>query len=254
MLPDERRMAIFDYVKKNMSATTDELSNAFGVSASTVRRDLEFLASKNLIKRTHKGAVINSPHAESSFLVNYNYMREEKKLIAKKAITYINSGDFIALSGGTTSYFLADEIINSELTDLTILTHSINIAMLMLESKKEFNLILAGGVPRKGSYECVGDLTISVFKLFNIDKYFMGVNGISIKGGISFDSYEEAAVARETLKSCRSVYVIADNSKFGIVCPSKVADVNEVDYIITDGNISKEVMMTFTKAGANIKT
>ena len=197
MLPDERRMAIFDYVKKNMSATTDELSNAFGVSASTVRRDLEFLASKNLIKRTHKGAVINSPHAESSFLVNYNYMREEKKLIAKKAITYINSGDFIALSGGTTSYFLADEIINSELTDLTILTHSINIA---------------------------------------------------------FDSYEEAAVARETLKSCRSVYVIADNSKFGIVCPSKVADVNEVDYIITDGNISKEVMMTFTKAGANIKT
>lgn len=68
MLTDERRMAIFEYIKKNFSATTEELAEHFNVSTSTIRRDLENLASKKLIKRTHKGAVVNSLTPKVVFL------------------------------------------------------------------------------------------------------------------------------------------------------------------------------------------
>jgi len=251
MLADERRMAIFEYIKKNFSATTEELANHFNVSTSTIRRDLENLASKKLIKRTHKGAVINSPHAESSFLVNYNYMREEKKLIAKKAMAFINNDEFIALSGGTTSYMLATELINSELQGLKIITNSINIATLILESKKDFVLIMAGGIPRKGSYECVGEFTLRTIRAFNIDKFFMGVNGISIEGGISFASFDEASVARELMSRSREKYVIADHTKFEVTKPARVAEIAEVDAIITDA-IPEETKFSYTQLGARI--
>ncbi|MDK2952239.1 MAG: DeoR family transcriptional regulator, fructose operon transcriptional repressor [Kosmotogales bacterium] len=234
MLTDERRRAIFENIKKNMSITTDELSNIFNVSPSTIRRDLEYLASKNLIKRTHKGAIFNSPHAEGDFLSNYNYMKKEKNLIAKKALNFINDKDFIALSGGTTSYFLAEELINSELQDLTLLTHSVNIAVLILESKKEFKLVLAGGIPRKGSYECVGEITLRIIKNFNIDKYFLGVNGVSLESGVSFANMDEAIVSQELIRRSKDTYVLADRTKFDVTKPFRISDFEDISAIITD--------------------
>src|SRR6056297_897933 len=128
MLAEERRMAIFKYIKAKNSAKTEELIRTFDVSGSTIRRDLETLAMKKLIIRTHKGAVLNSTNVETEFLMNYNQHREEKGEIAKKGLALINEGDFIGLSGGTTAYILANEIIKSPLHSLSILTNSINTA------------------------------------------------------------------------------------------------------------------------------
>ncbi|WP_456398842.1 DeoR/GlpR family DNA-binding transcription regulator [Mesoaciditoga sp.] len=234
MLTNDRRLKIFEYIKRNISATTSELSKKFNASGSTIRRDLEYLAKKNLIIRLHNGAMVNSPHAESGFIFNYNRMQEEKKLIAKKALNFIEDYDFIALSGGTTCYTLATEILNSPLEGLTILTNSINITTLILESVKDFQVIVTGGIPRKGTYECVGEITLNTIRKFNIDKFFVGVNGISIKGGVSFSNIQEAEVAKEVHAHSRKTYVIADHTKFGVVKPARLIDFSEIDTIITD--------------------
>lgn len=234
MLTNDRRLKIFEYIKRNTSATTNELSEKFGASGSTIRRDLEYLAKKNLIIRTHNGAMVNSPHAESGFLFNYYRMQEEKKIIAEKAVKFIEDYDFIALSGGTTSYMLATEILNSSLQGLTILTNSINITSLILESVKDFQVIVTGGVPRKGTYECVGEITLRTIRKFNIDKFFLGVNGISLKGGISFSNLQESEVAKEIHDHSRETYVIADHTKFGLTKPARLIDLSEINTIITD--------------------
>ncbi|PNR98410.1 hypothetical protein X927_08965 [Petrotoga mexicana DSM 14811] len=252
MLSDERRKQIFDYIKRKASVTTKELENQFEVSGSTIRRDLNYLASKKLIIKTHKGAILNVPQAETSFYTNYNYMTLEKKEIAKKAMNFIRDGDFISLSGGTTCYFLAKEIVASNLAELTILTNSLNVALLIIDSNKYFQVIVSGGIPKKGSYECVGQITISAIRNFNIDKYFVGVNGISISGDISFTFMDEAAIAQEINKNAKETYVISDHSKFGKSNMVKFAKLDEVTGIITDSQIPEDVKRLYLEKGANI--
>ncbi len=234
MLTSDRKLKIFEYIKRNTSATTEELSKVFGVSTSTIRRDLEYLANKKLVIRIHNGAMVNSPHAESGFLFNYHKMQQEKRLIAKKAVKLINDYDFIALSGGTTCYILALEILDSTLEGLTILTNSINITTLILESMKDFRVIVAGGIPRKGTYECVGEITLNVIRQFNIDKFFVGVNGISTEGGVSFSNVQEAEVAREIMRHSRKVYIVADHTKFGVTKPARLMELSEAENVVTD--------------------
>ncbi len=234
MLSEERRMKIFEHLKSKTSATTNELIEKFAVSGSTIRRDLEYLEDKHLIRRTHSGAVVNAPYTEGNFIVNYNFMREEKKIIAGKALKLIEENDFIALSGGTTSYMLALEIINSSLKELTILTNSVNISNLIIESVKDFRLILTGGIPRKGTYECIGEIALRTIRNFNIDKFFVGVNGISLEGGITFSNIEEAEIAKEIHSRSSKTYVIADHTKFGVVKLARTLEITEVDGIITD--------------------
>lgn len=251
MLTHERQMEIFNYLKKNQSATTDELAKKFEISGSTVRRDLEALSEKKLIIRTHNGAVLNSPHVETSFAVAYNLMKKEKETIASKALNLVENGDFIALSGGSTAYILAKELVNSEIHELAVLTNSINIATLILESKKSFNLIVAGGVPRKGSYECIGEITTSIIRQFNIDKFFMGVNGIDIHGGISFSSIEEAEVSKAIFYQSRKTFIIADHTKFSVINRARISDITRPDIIITD-ELPEEIENEFILNGAKI--
>ena len=252
MLSEERRMKIFEYLKSKTSATTDELIEKFNASGSTIRRDLEYLANKQLIRRTHSGAIVNTPYTEGSFIVNYNFMKEEKQKIAKKALKLIENNDFIALSGGTTSYMLALEIIDSSLRDLTILTNSVNISTLIIESIKDFRLILTGGIPRKGSYECIGEIALRTIRNFNIDKFFVGVNGISIEGGITFSNMEEAEIAKEIHSRSRETYVIADHTKFGVVKRIRTFEINQIDSIVTDC-VSEDFMKKIKGLKSNLE-
>ncbi len=251
MLVDERRMKIFEYLKKKGSATTEELSRHFSVSGATIRRDLAYLARKNLIIRTHNGALFKKESPESNFLTNYNFMRQEKELIAKKAIDLIEEGDFIALSGGSTTYILAKRLLESHLHELTIITNAINIATLFIEGTKEYKVILAGGIPKKGFYECVGEMSHAIVKKFNIDKFFVGANGISLKGGISFFDLEEAEVSRTMHAHSAKTYILVDHTKFGVTRKIRAFEFSEVDLIITD-NLSPQIRKEFEKEGIKI--
>jgi DeoR/GlpR family transcriptional regulator of sugar metabolism len=251
MLTEERRMEIFKYIKRNNSAETETLINTFKVSGSTIRRDLEYLASKNLIVRTHKGAVLNATNVETDFIMSFNQNLKEKTMIAKKALNLINEGDFIGLSGGTTVYLLGKEIIKSPIHNLTILTNSISTATLFLESEKSYEIILAGGPPIKGTYECVGDFAIHIINSFNLDKYFFGVNGINIEDGISFNNFAESQVCRTLINRSLKSYVIADHSKFGIRKPSRVCPLSLLSGIITD-ELDKNSIEKFRTEGIKI--
>ncbi len=251
MLVDERRMKIFEYLKEKGSATTEELAARFSVSGATIRRDLAYLSKRNLITRTHKGALIEKRNPETNFLINYNFMKQEKEIIAEKALEFIAEGDFIALSGGSTAYIFAKRLIASSVKNLTIITNAINIATLFIESIKSFKVILAGGVPKKGFYECVGEMTHKIIKNFNIDKFFVGTNGISLEGGISFYDLEEAEVTRAMQKYSKKTYLMVDHTKFGLTQKVRALEFKDVDLIITD-KVSEKIKKEFRERGIKI--
>ncbi|MEA2067211.1 MAG: DeoR/GlpR family DNA-binding transcription regulator [Thermotogota bacterium] len=227
-------MKILDYLKKHTSLTTRKLSKLLNVSENTIRRDLRFLDNQGLINRDRNGAMISTFHPETNFLLNLKKMKDEKTIIAKKAINIIKEGELIAFSGGTTTYSVATELENVPLTDLTIITNTVNIAQYLLDSRKHFKVILTGGIPREGFYECTGIIAERVVKQFNIDKFFMGVNGISEQGGFSFFDLEEAEIAQTFLQQSKETYVVADSSKYDLTQKTKVADFTDVKGVISE--------------------
>jgi DeoR/GlpR family transcriptional regulator of sugar metabolism len=227
-------MKILDYLKKHTSLTTRKLSKLFNVSENTIRRDLRFLDNQGLINRDRNGAMISTVHPETNFLLNLKKMKDEKSIIAKKAINIIKEGELIAFSGGTTTYSVATELENVPFTDLTIITNTVNIAQHLLDSRKHFKVILTGGIPREGFYECTGIIAERVVKQFNIDKFFMGVNGISEQGGFSFFDLEETEIARTFLQQSKETYVVADCSKYDSTQKNKVADLTDVTGVISE--------------------
>ena len=110
---------------------------------------------------------------------------------------------------------------------------------------KDFKLILTGGIPRKGSYECIGEIALRVIRNFNIDKFFVGVNGVSVKHGVTFSCMEEAEIAKEIHSHSEKTYVITDHTKFGIIKSVRTMEISEIDGIITDfvpENFKKEIL------------
>ncbi|TYB88117.1 MAG: hypothetical protein FXF54_10605, partial [Kosmotoga sp.] len=198
------------------------------------------------------GAMISSIHPETNFLLNYNKNKAEKETIAEKVLEIINEGELIAFSGGSTTYMAAVALEDSSFQNLTIITNTVNIAQRLLESRKSFKIILTGGIPREGFYECAGSIAERVIRQFNIDKFFMGVNGISPEGGFSFFDLEEAEIARTFLSQSKQTYVLADSSKFDSIKQIKVADFSEVTGVVSD-HISPKYRALFEENNLEVK-
>ena len=228
MISEIRRKQILEILRRDNNVVTKELSKMFNVSLMTIRRDLKQIEELGYIKRTYKGAIIEELGTELSFMDKTLKYREEKERIAKKAVEYIQESDFIALTGGSTTFQLALSLIKSDITDLTILTNSINIAAKLID-RKGFHVIVAGGPMREKSYECVGESVLKTINQYNIGKFFLGVNGLSIKGGVSVSNIEESTVAQTTLKRSLMNIVIADNTKVGHNRMGYVCEIGDID-------------------------
>ncbi|MCD4670678.1 MAG: hypothetical protein K8S14_09560 [Actinomycetia bacterium] len=167
---------------------------------------------------------------------------EEKKKIAKISKKYINNGDVIYISGGTTTLELAKLLYDFEY--LVVFTNAINILQ-ELAHHKNIKIKLFGGDFRKKTYSLVGQDTISQMRNYNFKKSFLGANGLSLDKGVTTPNELEAKVDRELAKESKETFLLVDYSKFGIVAYSKICDLEEIDFIITDRKVDKVFMNKF---------
>src|SRR5919106_4350379 len=89
-----------------------ELAERFGVSLVTVRKDLERLERRRLLRRVRGGAVPAPSPDEGSFEIRLNVHVAEKTAIAKEAARMVRDGDAIAVDGSTTCYYLIKELLD----------------------------------------------------------------------------------------------------------------------------------------------
>lgn len=251
MLAEVRRQKILEYIRKKTAVTTSELCDIFKVSRMTIRRDLKHLEEKGYIRATYNGAILELPNVELSFAEKYSSNQAEKREIANKAFEILMDNDFIAMTGGTTNFALAEKIVESDLKNLKVITNSLNIAMKLTE-KQDIELIIIGGKVREKSYECIGHETVRFLEKYNISKLFMGIDGISEKFGFSMASCEEASVARTFVNKSVETYILADHTKFNKVFPGYVCGLKEVKAVITDSKISSKLVEKYKKLGLNL--
>ncbi len=232
LLIEERRNEIVKYIDKVEKATIEDIINHLKISRSTVRRDLIDLERKNLIIRTRGGA-LKKKYFKYEFSLNEkkDLNLDKKKKIAQIAKRFINEGDIIYISGGTTTLELAKILF--DIKDLIVFTNAINI-LLELANNSGIEIKLVGGDFRKKTFSMVGQEAINYLDRYNFNKAFVGVNGISVNEGFTTPNELEAIVDGEIIRRSKEVFILADETKFGAVAFSTICKIEDVDYIITN--------------------
>lgn len=231
LLTEERHSIILDTLGRQRSANLAELCALLGASESTVRRDLAVLADNGMLVKVRGGAMAlgeNFTSFEHNVEEKSNMFVEEKIAIAKYAASLIGDSDFVYLDAGTTTEKMIDFIPSRSVTFVT--NAFINAKRL---AQKGYKVLILPGEIKPSTEAIVGAEAVMALSSYNFTKCFIGVNGISAKGGFSTPDKNEANVKFAAMKRGREVFILGDHSKFGKIAAIKFAELKTAE-IITD--------------------
>ncbi len=252
LLTEERRRAILDIVNRQGSAIITDLSRHFGVSAVTVRADINELCARNLLVRSHGGAIRRAVVAlDSPLEIKAGLHHEEKVRIGRAAAALVSAGEIILLDSGTTTLELARALVQRKLPRLTVVTNALTIAS-ELASVSEISLVMIGGVLRQISQSFVGPQAQKMLADLHVDHLFLGVDGLEPDVGPSTPDVLEAELNAAMIGIARQVTVVTDSSKIGRRSLSTIAPLSRVHRIVTDHGLRPEHRAAFESRGVQV--
>jgi DeoR family transcriptional regulator of aga operon len=249
----ERLTALLELLVADGRIDVEHAGRHFGVSAATIRRDLDYLADQQLLSRTHGGAVPNSTSYDLPLRYKSSSRGEAKARIAERAVSMLWPGCTLSLNGGTTTVEIARAIPGSAAlhNGVTVVTNAINIAT-ELTVRPYIKIVVCGGVARPQSYELVGSLASETLGQLTTDICFLGTIGLDPVAGVTTHDEAEAAINRVMVKQAKRTLVVADSSKLGRVGFSRICHVTEVDGIITDDGAAPEMINALAATGVEV--
>ena len=241
MMNNERKREIINILKsENGYITVKELCALLYASESSIRRDLTALENNGLIKRTYGGAELITGFSNVvSFNHRTNQNIDAKKIIARKAAGLINDGDTIFLDQSSTTFYLANELLNRN--SLTVITN--NIEILCLLSHSSLKVISSGGVISSDSRSClIGGDARYVFENTYADIMFFSSKALSEDGIISDCTREEVLIRKPMLKNATKKVFLCDSEKFNTHSSYKQCTLSDVDYLISESQQAKKFL------------
>lgn len=246
----ERVSTILERLADQSSVDAGRLAGEFGVSAATIRRDLQVLEDQKLLARTHGGAVAIDVAYELPVRYRTGQHREEKTLVAQRTAALLPRGPLtLGLTGGTTTHLLARLL--AERVDLTIVTNALNIAA-ELALRPRLKLIMTGGVSRTQSYELVGPLADQALARLNLEIAVVGVDGLSVRGGLTTHDEIEAHTNACMLHRADRVIVVTDGSKIGRVCLAAIGPITDATTLVTDASADPAELEAIRRSGVEV--
>lgn len=231
----ERRNEIAQRVLRDGHVAARELADEFRVSSETIRKDLLYLESKNIITKGHGAAVASGVYREQALSRKTAIHAPEKARIAERAISLIPEGGVVLIDAGSTAAKAAQLL--SLRTDLTIITNSLAAAQAL--SDTENHLLVLGGELRTQSQSLVGSWTAQCIGSVQADVALMGCDAFQEEGPC-VRSYRELEIKRCMVDRAQMVALLCDASKFGQTGLYRFASFAELSCLITDSGISEE--------------
>jgi DeoR/GlpR family transcriptional regulator of sugar metabolism len=213
-----------------------EMSQVLGVTEVTIRRDLTFLQNNGLVKKSYGGAVPIAPELEASVRYRQTRRIEAKKIIGKLASRLIKDGDLIYLEAGSTCYEIIPHL--SERKELTIIVNSLYL-MRRLHELARHKIIIIGGDYRPIQMDMVGPQAKAAIGQLAGFRAFTSADDITIDAGISGADVATVEFTKLALRGASEVIFAGDHTKFDNPALYKIADIDELDYIVTDTRPSK---------------
>jgi DeoR/GlpR family transcriptional regulator of sugar metabolism len=243
LYPAEREYEILERLKQHGRISVSELSQVFGISEATVRADLQSLATRNLIVRTHGGAILASRGlADLSLATRQQQQIVEKTRIGQAAAAMVSDGEAIFLDISSTALAIAQHLTSHH--RVTVITNSLAIVQELFDAPR-VTVVMPGGTLDRETASLGGTNGLETLRKFNIQKGFFGVHGISPTEGLTAVSIEWGESKRMMVGMCRQVIAVLDGTKWGRVGLVSFAGLKDVDCIITDdqapANLVEEV-------------
>lgn len=250
MLIDERRAHVLAQIQRDGRGLVSEISDALDVSRITIRKDIDYLASKGLVSRTHGGALAiqSSSLLDPSLRDKEQKRSKEKHRIAQAAASLVHEGMCIVLDSGTTTTTVAREL--RRFSHLTVITNAVNIATELAGT--DFEIILTGGTLRKNSFSLVGPLAEETLREVHADILFLGVDGFDVKTGVMTPNLPESRVNRAMIKAATRVIAVCDSTKFSRRSLALIVPPTEIHTVITDTQITAEALEALTSADIEV--
>ncbi len=236
MLTSERQRLIKEQALKNGEVSIPSLAQKFNVSIETIRRDINILCEKKLLKKVHGGAVpIQLSVREDAYEIRCYKNQMEKSIIGEYiASNLIEDNDSIALSSGSTMEILAGSISKR---NLVIVTNSINVASILQnrirQNAMSGEVIILGGSIQPDEHYTGGVMAVEMLKKFSFTKAFLSVSSISGRD-LMTSNIDEGIIMSTMIDRSRFSCVAADFSKFDIRSTYTFADLSEIDAVVTD--------------------
>lgn len=254
MLSELRQQEIMNLLESQGSVKTSALCEKFSISRETIRRDLESLEERNLVRRIHGGAMkvaqaaYDIPSSYSAFDQRMQAHGQKKQIVAWEAAKYIEDGRAIALDSGTTALELARALKTKKYCSLTVVTNSFPVASELTDTEG-ITLVLTGGIYRPEERAFASDLATLIFSKINIDILFLTTCGVSVERGITYQRIDEVVVQNKMMEASEKTIIIADSSKIGSNSVIKMCGIEKVSMIITDSEADPEQIEHLRSAG-----
>jgi len=241
MIAEERRAILLNELNEIGYVQATELADRFNLSAATIRRDLAFMEKEGLCIRKRGGAIRSSQGVtlELPYEIKQNQKIAEKKRIAEAAAKLVGDGTTLILDAGSTTYALALRLLSKQ--RITVVTNDLQIAV-KLASNPNISLICTGGTARPNVYSLQGSQVESFIKNLRVDQAFIGADAIHKDCTVSNVNFDEVPIKQAMLHAAEKVILLADSSKFNKTGFVKVCNLTDIDILITDSGVSREIV------------
>ena len=240
----ERQSAIVQLVNERGTVSFTELQNHFPqVSGMTLRRDMEALDKRNELIRIHGGAKSINIMAQQNEGYGKRVIQnvEQKQGIAKVAVSMLHPDMAVYIDSGTTALELSKAFPDEP---FLIYTHGLHCAMELSRLEKP-DLHLVGGRLSRLSLSIVGSNAVYCLDNINFDLVFLSAGGYTANRGFTCLGEEESYLRKAVIRRAEKVVMLMDSSKFGNVASYTLANLEDIDVLITDRGIDSRSLEEF---------
>ena len=215
----------------------DHLAGRFAVTPQTIRRDLNELCDGGVLTRIHGGALIASSVANLAYEARRLLAQDQKRRIGERAATLVPDNSSLFINLGTTTEEVAASLANR--SGLLVVTNNINVAT-ALHRNRAIEVVIAGGPIRPTDGGVVGHMAVETIRHYSVDLAVIGTSAIDGEGTLLDYDAREVQVSRAIIENARRVLLVADGSKFTRRAPVRIARLDEIDILVTDGLHARE--------------
>ncbi len=226
-----RQRAILDLVSAQGYAGIDQLVGRFEVTPQTIRRDLQDMADRGLLRRHHGGASRISTTANADYGARQIENAAEKTQLAVAAARLIAPGSSLFMTPGTTIEAVAHAIVEANVADLKVVTNSVSVARIL---GGRAQVQVTGGVWQANNQALAGPTAVEAVERYRCDMLVTSIGGIDPDGTLLEYRDEDALVARAMVRSARRHVLVADHTKFARTASCRLAHLSEFEVVITN--------------------
>lgn len=255
MTAKSRHLELIQLLEEHEMLTIAEISEQLNISTVTVRRDIAKLDSEGLVRRVPGGAL----RAAEQRPVKENVAAQAsadpflpyKRAIAEAAVALVESGDTIFIDSGSTNNEIAKHLLT--LSDISIVTNSIDIAYLFI-SRKDISVYICGGTMGEVNpySSVVGPLAEKMIQEFRANIAFIGTSGVHLTQGLTCSHPATARIKQAMIRNASRTVLVTDHSKFDRVYRAFFCSVDEIDLVVTDEKAPSEAIERMRASGIEV--